>query len=64
MGKRIELEDAFFELEQTTATLGFIQTAFAEGASCINMKDASSAIFMLYRKQNEVLQKVKETLMA
>lgn len=60
MNNMLKIEEAFRELEQTTALLGFIQTAFAEGCSCINMEEASNAIFMLYRKQEEALSKIKE----
>lgn len=59
MGDVSKMEDALYELEQTIATLGFVQTAFAEGSSCINMKEASDAIYMLYNKQSEVLMKLK-----
>lgn len=59
---KIDFEDALYELEQTTATLGFIQTAFAEGDSLIDGDESSAAIYMLYRKQNDILQKFKNVL--
>lgn len=60
MIKISEMEEMFYELEQTTATLGFMQTAFAEGGSCINMKEASDALYMLYRKQDDTLKELKK----
>ncbi len=59
---KIDFEDALYELEQTTATLGFIQTAFAEGDSHISDDESSLAIYMLYRKQNNILHKFKKVL--
>ena len=47
MSSKIDFEDALYELEQTTATLGFIQTAFAEGDSLIDDSESSAAIYML-----------------
>ena len=42
MSVRMDFEDALYELEQTTATLGFIQTAFAEGDSLIEAGESSA----------------------
>lgn len=46
MSARMDFEDALYELEQTTATLGFIQTAFAEGDSLIEAGESSAAIYI------------------
>lgn len=63
MVKVSEMEEMLYELEQTTATLGFVQTAFAEGSSCINMKEASDALYMLYRKQDDTLKELKKAVL-
>lgn len=62
MSARMDFEDALYELEQTTATLGFIQTAFAEGDSLIGAGESSAAIYMLYTKQNNIVKRFKEVL--
>lgn len=62
MSARMDFEDALYELEQTTATLGFIQTAFAEGDSLIGAGESSAAIYMLYTKQNNIVKRLKEVL--
>lgn len=62
MSAKIDFEDALYELEQTTATLGFIQTAFAEGDSLIDNSESSAAIYMLYTKQNNIVKRLKEVL--
>ncbi len=62
MSAKIDFEDALYELEQTTATLGFIQTAFAEGDSLIDDSESSAAIYMLYTKQNNIVKRLKEVL--
>lgn len=48
MSARMDFEDALYELEQTTATLGFIQTAFAEVDSLIEAGESSAAIYICY----------------
>lgn len=53
----IKIDDAIYELAQATATLGFIQTAFSERHSCVNMEDASKAMYMLHWKRAEVLKR-------
>lgn len=62
MSAKIDFENALYELEQTTATLGFIQTAFAEGGSLIEASESSAAIYMLYSKQNNIVKRLKEVL--
>lgn len=62
MSAKIDFEDALYELEQTTATLGFIQMAFAEGDSLIDDSESSAAIYMLYTKQNNIVKRLKEVL--
>lgn len=62
MSAKIDFEDALYELEQTTATLGFIQTTFAEGDSLIDDSESSAAIYMLYTKQNNIVKRLKEVL--
>lgn len=48
MSAKIDFENALYELEQTTATLGFVQTAFAEGESLIDNDESAATIYMLY----------------
>lgn len=62
MSAKIDFEDALYELKQTTATLGFIQAAFAEGDSLIDDSESSAAIYMLYTKQNNIVKRLKEVL--
>ena len=62
MTVRMELEDIMFKFEQTTATLGLIQTAIAEGSSIIDDEEAAAATYMLYKNQNDLVQKFKDTL--
>mgnify|MGYP000577411629 FL=1 len=62
MSAKIDFEDALYELEQTTETIGFIQTAFAEGDSLIDDSESSAAIYMLYTKQNNIVKRLKEVL--
>lgn len=62
MSARMDFEDALYELEQTTAILGFIQTAYAEGHSLIEAGESSAAIYMLYTKQNNIVKRLKEVL--
>lgn len=56
-----KIEDCISDLKEVTATLGFIQTAFAEGR-LINMKAASEALFLLYKIQREVLDNISKEL--
>lgn len=58
----VEFDDTLFELEQTTATLGFMQTVFAEGSSMVDNDESAAVIYMLYRKQNDILQKLRKIL--
>jgi len=58
MSAKIDFENALYELEQTTATLGFVQTAFAEGESLID----AATIYMLYSRQRSIVNKLKEVL--
>ncbi len=62
MSAKVDFEDALYELEQTTATLGFIQTAFAESDTLIESDESSAAIYMLYSKQNNIVKRLKEVL--
>lgn len=62
MSVKFDFENALYELEQTTATLGFIQTAFAEGGSHIPDDDSAASIYMLWSKQNEIIKRLKEVL--
>ena len=48
--------------EQTTATLGFVQTAFAEGESLIDNDESAATIYMLYSRQRSIVNKLKEVL--
>lgn len=62
MSAKIDFENALYELEQTTATLGFVQTAFAEGESLIDNEESAAAIYMLYSRQRSIVNKLKEVL--
>ncbi len=62
MSAKIDFENALYELEQTTATLGFVQTAFAEGESLIDNDESAAAIYMLYSRQRSIVNKLKEVL--
>lgn len=62
MSVKIDFENALYELEQTTATLGFVQTAFAEGESLIDNDESAAAIYMLYSRQRSIVNKLKEVL--
>ena len=62
MSSKIDFENALYELEQTTATLGFVQTAFAEGESLIDNDESAAAIYMLYSRQRSIVNKLKEVL--
>lgn len=57
----IQLEDSLGELKRTTAVLGFIQTAFAEGNGC-NMEEAGDSLELLYLKQSEALDSIHDIL--
>lgn len=48
MSAKIDFENALYELEQTTATLGFVQTAFAEGESLIDNDESAATIYICY----------------
>lgn len=58
----IKMEDEINKLEQVTATLGFIQTAFAEGSSLINNDDASNSLYMLWMLQRDILEEIRQIL--
>ena len=62
MSAKIDFENALYELEQTTATLGFVQTAFAEGESLIDNAESAATIYMLYSRQRSIVNKLKEVL--
>lgn len=55
----MKIDDALNELEQITALLGLVQTAFAEGASVIPEAEASIAIYYLYTKQLKALETLR-----
>lgn len=58
----IELENGIYELEQTTAILGLIQTAFAEGGAAVNNGEAAEALMLLYMKQGDAIKNMKQIL--
>lgn len=58
MSAKIDFENALYELEQTTATLGFVQTAFAEGESLIDNDESAATIYMLYSRQRSITSEV------
>ena len=62
MSAKIDFENALYELEQTTATLGFVQTAFAEGESLIDNDESAATIYKLYSRQRSIVNKLKEVL--
>lgn len=62
MSAKIDFENALYELEQTTATLGFVQTAFAEGESLIDNDESAATIYMLHSRQRSIVNKLKEVL--
>lgn len=62
MSAKIDFENALYELEQTTATLGFVQTAFAEGEPLIDNDESAATIYMLYSRQRSIVNKLKEVL--
>ena len=62
MSAKIDFENALYELEQTTATLGFVQTAFAEGEYLIDNDESAATIYMLYSRQRSIVNKLKEVL--
>mgnify|MGYP001163068052 FL=1 len=49
MSAKIGFENALYELEQTTATLGFVQTAFAEGESLIDNDESAATIYVIFK---------------
>ena len=57
-----ELEDALYELEEATATLGFLWTAFAEGDSIVDSDELAAVVCMLYKKQRSILEQLKTVL--
>lgn len=58
----VELEDEICVFEQTTAILGFIQTAFAEGSTAVNNGEAAEALMFLYMKQGDAIKNMKQFL--
>lgn len=58
----VELEDEIYVFEQTTAILGLIQTAFAEGSSAVNNGEAADALMFLYMKQGDAIKNMKQIL--
>lgn len=62
MSEKLTFEDAVYELEQTTALLGFIQTAIEKEDSSVDNDEAAAAIYMLYIQQNNLIKKLKTVL--
>lgn len=62
MTDKLTFEDAVYELEQTTAMLGFIQTAIEKDDSSVDNDEAAAAIYMLYIQQNNLIKKLKTVL--
>lgn len=62
MTDKLTFEDAVYELEQTTAILGFIQTAIEKDDSSVDNDEAAAAIYMLYIQQNNLIKKLKTVL--
>jgi len=63
MSAKIDFENALYELEQTTATLGFVQTAFAEGESLIDNDESAATIYMLYSRQRVQMERYQRTML-
>lgn len=57
-----ELEDELFKLEQTTATLGMVQTAFADGESIPDNEETAASLYLLYFVQRGITKKIRELI--
>lgn len=54
----VEIIDKIVELKATTSLLGFMHTAFAEGAHAVNMQEAAEALYEIYNRQNSILTEI------
>lgn len=59
--KAPEIETQLYELEQTTAVLGLIQIALAEGHNAPDSETAD-AIYLLYNRQSQLLKQIKSIM--
>lgn len=57
-----KLSDGIEELKQLNALLGFMQTAYAEGASAISEGEAADALYHIYTNQCSILRRMQGTL--
>jgi len=54
------LDNIIYELQQLNALVGFMQTAFAEGASATDEQEAAAALWHIYCRQGELLKQIKK----
>ena len=54
------LDNIIYELQQLNAIVGFMQTAFAEGASATDEQEAAAALWNIYCRQGELLKQIKK----
>lgn len=54
------LDNIIYELKQLNALVGFIQTAFAEGASATDEQEAAAALWHIYCRQGELLTQIEK----
>lgn len=57
-----ELEGYLGDLEQLTAILGFMETAFADGASVIEEEQASAALHHIYTDQQRIIALMRRVI--
>ena len=55
-----KLDGVVYELDQLNALIGFMQVAFAEGASATDEEEAAAALWHIYYRQGELLKQIKE----
>lgn len=55
-----KLDGVVYELDQLNALIGFMQVAFAEGASATDEEEAAAALWYIYCRQGELLKQIKE----
>lgn len=58
----VMLSDSIEELKQLNALLGFMQTAFAEGANAISDGETADALYHVYITQYQILNRMKQAI--
>ena len=58
----LELAEEIVRLKQLNALLGFVQTAFADGASVIPEEEADRALYHIYETQREILTRMQKRI--